>query len=134
MEEVGSGIQFQHLPGALKRGGGPSVRPETHPIPSDLLGGRFQQWVGSLASPRNSHRGRKGLALDQRLQLFLLGIKGCHDLTPFLYHVRYFSHLFGCFPKKEGKILQEGLYHDCYYYHFSYFEDLTLDLDLFSYH
>ena len=47
--------------------------------------------------------GRKGLALDQRHDLFFLRIKGCHNLTLFLYNMRYFSHLLVWLFQKEGR-------------------------------
>ena len=77
--------------------------------------------------------GRKDLALNYRLNLFLLRVKDCHDSTPFLYHMRCSTPLLGYFPKKEGNLPQEGLYH-IHYYHFYYFGDLVLDLNLFLYH
>ena len=41
MEEAGSCIQFQPLPTALERGGGPIVRPEACPLPRNPPGGKI---------------------------------------------------------------------------------------------
>ena len=131
-EEAGSSIWFWPLPWALERGGGPSVRPEACPFPRSMGGIPVLGWKFGLS--KKFVWGREGLALDQRPDLFLLRIRGCHDLTPFLYHVRYFAHLLECLSQRRETYHQEGLYHNHYYYHFYYFEDLILELDLFPYH
>ena len=61
MEEAGSGIQFQPLSGALKRGQGPSVRPEAHPLPRDPPGGKIPVLGQKLGLSKKFAWGRKDL-------------------------------------------------------------------------
>ena len=131
VEEAGSGIWPQPLPGGLGREGGFIARLKAHPLPRNLPVGKIPVLEQRLSPFQTFVWGRKDSALNWRLDLFHSRVKDCHDSTLFLYHVRCFTHLLECFFQKEGNPAQEGLYHNYYYYHSYCFEDFVLDCDLF---
>ena len=133
-EEAGSSIQFQALPKALSREGGPIVRPETHSLPRNPSRGEDSSAGTEAWLLPEIHMGEEGPGIKKEAGLVPLEDKGLpqFNFLP-LQHEVFCSPAWVCLPK-GGNLPQEGLYHDHYYYHFYYSEDLGLDLDLFSYH
>ena len=64
MEEEGSGIWFQPLPGALERGGGPTVRPEACSLPRDPPGGEDCSAETEAGPLPEIHMGEEGPGIE----------------------------------------------------------------------